>query len=161
MPVPGAAMLVNSSRLGAVVLALGLASCGGDDPGPSRATYVRGANAICRDLNATARRDLAAADTATGHAKAYARFVPAAADGVRRLARLEPPDRLAARHRELVGVLERQVGALRRLRDALRRRDRFAANRFAAQGAVITQRSDALFRRLGLRDCGSGGRASG
>lgn len=122
------------------MLALAVVACGG----PDRETFVRDANAACRD-RAAGQEALGAVDQAEMLAAATRLYE----QELERLRALEPTDEDAARHADWVRASEAVVAAWRQYAAAP---DRPAAR---ARVAEQFESAAALAGRLGLTDCDS------
>ena len=121
---------------------------------PTKASWARGANAICRVELARVHALRQPAQGDVGGLVTYLdRAIAVANPYTARIARLPRPASERMTIAQWVGIQYRAVREIRQLQDALRLRD---MNRVASLLTALTQqgkRSDALARRLGAGVC--------
>ncbi|MEA2363326.1 MAG: hypothetical protein QOD71_2471 [Thermoleophilaceae bacterium] len=145
-----------------IVLALGVASCGGGGgDAPSKAEYAADAEKICKDAEAQLNDVAQNPSTPEEIAAAVDQVIDATQQSVDKLKALEQPDGEAGRAAEkFVAAVKtdiegKGIPALEELRDALKKNDKQAAEKAARRlQAVQTTESDKLARDIGATACG-------
>ncbi len=150
------------TRLAAIVvvlLAVGLAACGGDDA-PSRQDFAEDANKICRDAERALENVGEEAESPEEIANAVDRVIEESRNAVDELAALERPEGEAgetadrfveATRREIEGE---GIPALEDLREAVQSEDQQAAQEAAQRLQEIeTEDSNRAARDLGATAC--------
>jgi hypothetical protein len=146
-----------------IVLALGLASCGGGGgDAPSKAEFAADAEKICKDTESQLKDVAQNASSPDEIATAVDKVIDATQESVDKLAALKQPDGAAGQAAEkFVKAVEadfegKGMPLLEDLRDALRKNDEQAAQKAARRlQAVKTTNSDKLARDIGATACGS------
>lgn len=132
------------------------AGCGSSErKGPTRADFVAKAEAVCEDVNGQLRRLGQPSDVA-GFVAAATRSVAITSAGEERLREIEAPAELADGYERLIGLLEQQTAALRRIGAAARAGDDAGIRAAAADSERASGEQDGVARTLGLDACGKG-----
>jgi hypothetical protein len=132
----------------AVAAALTLTACGGSD-GPSRADFVKNAEAVCNDVNAQLRALGNPADIAE-----FKRMAPRAialmADGNKRLGDVKAPKDLQDDYDSLLASLDEQAADVREASEAA---DDAGVTAALARETAAQRDAVALAKGLGLPAC--------
>lgn len=142
------------TRLPAATSALVLAACGGGDDGgaPTRASFVRDANAVCREYSQ--RSSEVPAVRSVGDVGRWAGDIrKVIAAGLQEQRRVRAPDDLRADYQRYLALAGRQLAVLADIEAAGRRQDVEAYDRLFPRGDRLDEQSDAIARRLGLTAC--------
>lgn len=134
------------------------AACGGSDEQAgtlSRAEYTRLANASCvkAEQKLDALGDFAdfkelAREMKTGH--------DAMKQSADELRKLQPPAKLAARHKELVSLTDETADLALRLSAAAGENDQVEMQKQAERAEQLTQSANDVAHKLGLEECVAG-----
>jgi hypothetical protein len=146
-----------------LVLALGLAACGGgDDDAPSKADFAASADKICKNAETALQNVGEDAKSPDEVAAAVDKVIDETQKSIDELQGLERPDGDAgAAAGEFVDALssdieDKGIPALEDLRDALKENDQQAAQAAAQKlQAIETTNSDKLARDIGAKGCAS------
>lgn len=144
------------------LLAVAVGGCGGGD-GVSKASFIKDADAICREGNTKVKAlqdDIAAAQRNSDQRQVYADLARLTAQSARLsapyVARLDaldtPADDRDALKAWIAGA-RRQIEAVRRLSAAFRAGDDTRIATLAEQVDALAMRANAFARRYGMRDC--------
>jgi hypothetical protein len=144
-----------------IVLALGLAACGGgDDDAPSKADFAASADKICKNAETALQNVGEDAKSPDEVAAAVDKVIDETQKSIDELQDLERPDGDAgAAAGEFVDALssdieDKGIPALEDLRDALKDNDQQAAQSAAQKlQAIETTNSDKLARDIGAKGC--------
>ena len=152
MPTRG---LSNSLLLSLLTIAVLLAGCGGDGgSGPLSADeYRTQADAACTDATKAATAVGSPADSAEGVQRYAEKLETILRDEGSALDELEPPDEMAATHRDLVDQIDKQADSLRAIAAAAAENDRQAATTAAVLGQQASSRVVKAAETLGLTVC--------
>jgi hypothetical protein len=158
-----AARMTRLAPILACLLALTVASCGGDDA-PSQDDFADQANEICRDAEQSLANVGEGAQSPQDIVDAIDQVIEQSRSAVNELSELERPEGDAGqRAEEFVEATRREIQeegipALEQLRDALQSRDQEAAQEAAQQLQQIeSSDSNAAARAIGARDCAEDG----
>ncbi len=148
-----------AAPLALILLALGLAACGGDDA-PSKADFASDADEICKNAEEKLQDVGQDASSPDEIADAVDKVIDETQNSVDELQELELPEGDAGKEAEqFVSALENDIEeeglpALEALRDALRKNDQEAAQKAAQElQAIETTDTDDLARKLGAKAC--------
>jgi hypothetical protein len=143
---------MRSISLTAVALILVAAGCGGGG-GPSKADYIKHADAIC--LDATKKlRSLGSPSTPAQVERFAAKAVPIIEDHLRQARALKPPKEVAADANRVFDNVEQAVHLVTRISSAARKNDPAQIQSLVAQAAALSARSGAAAKRVGFKECG-------
>ena len=148
-----------AAPLALILLALGLAACGGDDA-PSKADFAADAEEVCKNAEEKLEGVGENASNPEEIADAVDKVIDATQNSVDELQDLELPEGADGKAAEqFVNALgtdieDKGIPALEALRDALEKNDQQAAQKAAQQlQAIETTDTDDLARKLGAEAC--------
>ena len=143
-----------------LVLALGLAACGGGGDAPSKADFAASADKICKNAETALQNVGQDAKTPDEIAAAVDKVIDQTQKSIDDLQDLDRPDGSAGdAANEFVDALssdieDKGIPALEDLRDALKANDQKAAQKAAQKlQAIETTNSDKLARDIGAKGC--------
>lgn len=134
-----------------------------DGKAPSKAEYVRRADAVCREANAIGRRAntevqrAVAARDRNAAAAAIERYTPDFEAKVNEVAELRQPDKDKRVLQGLIKVMQTQVGAFKTEAQALRRNDDAMIQRVLETQKKSREYADTLAGAYGFQVCGRAG----
>jgi hypothetical protein len=142
-------------RLGwIVVLALVAAGCGLQRKAapPTRADFVRRANAVCKSYDAKFNR-LAQPQTLAEIGPYIDRASALITAELQKLRMIEPPAALAVRYRGFLGTGAQELKLTRRLSTAAKAGNAGSVRRLIAAGQRMDAHANAIAKAIGLRVC--------
>lgn len=134
-----------------------------DGKAPSKAQYVRRADAICREANAVGKRANAEVQRAVeardreAAAAAIERYAPDFEAKVNEVAELRQPDKDQRILQGLIKVMQAQVGAFKTEAQALRRNDDAMVQRVLETQKKSREYAETLASTYGFEVCGRAG----
>lgn len=140
--------------VGAALVGVVIASCGGGGSRLSTRDYVKASSAVCVRANRTvARIDVEWLDRMGRVDRAAARIVAIHREAVDDLRSLRPPKDYETTARVLIALIDQSLDELDAMRDALRAGVTAEAKTYAANAVVLSRRARTVAGRYGITAC--------